>query len=335
MVYFVGIDVSKSTLDIAVVKAGAVIKEEQISNEKGSLKEFLRSLRHSFNLSFEEVVVCMEHTGIYNYRALEVFHNSKIKVCLEPALQIKQSQGMTRGKDDKVDARRIALYAYKSREQLVFWRPQREIFQKLQALLTVRERLIKAKKQLQVPLQESVDFVEASIVKSMKASSQPVIKAITKQLKELDSKIRTMVELDQEIKKQYGFATSVPGVGPITALNVIIRTDGFERIKGAKQFACYAGVAPFKHQSGSSIRGKTRVSKLANMSMKTLFSLGAASAIQYNEEIKLYYQRKLAAGKNKMSVLNAVRNKLISRIFACVNEQRNYQKEYQYVFIKS
>ena len=151
----------------------------------------------------------------------------------------------------------------------------------------------------------------------------------------MDSKIRTMVELDQEIKKQYGFATSVPGVGPITALNVIIRTDGFERIKGAKQFACYAGVAPFKHQSGSSIRGKTRVSKLANMSMKTLFSLGAASAIQYNEEIKLYYQRKLAAGKNKMSVLNAVRNKLISRIFACVNEQRNYQKEYQYVFIKS
>jgi transposase len=335
MVYFVGIDVSKSTLDIAVVKAGALIKEEQISNEKGSLKGFLKGLEQSFNLSFEEVVVCMEHTGIYNYRALEVLHHRKIKVCLEPAMQIKQSQGMTRGKDDKVDARRIAQYAYKNREQLVFWKPQREVFQKLQALLTVRERLIKAKKQLQVPLQESVDFVKASIVKSMKASSQPIIKAITKQLKELDSKIHAAVQLDQEIKKQYGYATSVPGVGPITALNVIIRTDGFERIKKAKQFACYAGVAPFKHQSGSSIRGRTRVSKLANMTIKTLLSLGAASAIQFNDEMKLYYQRKLADGKNKMSVINAVRNKLISRIFACVNEQRNYKKEYQYVFVKS
>ena len=335
MVYFVGIDVSKSTLDIAVVKAGALIKEEQISNEKGSLKGFLKGLEQLFNLSFEELVVCMEHTGIYNYRALEVLHNSKIKVCLEPAMQIKQSQGMTRGKDDKVDARRIAQYAYKNREQLVFWKPQREVFQKLQALLTVRERLIKAKKQLQVPLQESVDFVKASILKSMKASSQPIVKAITKQLKELDSKIHAAVQLDQEIKKQYSYASSVPGVGPITALNVIIRTDGFERIKEAKQFACYAGVAPFKHQSGSSIRGRTRVSKLANMTMKTLLSLGATSAIQFNDEMKLYYQRKLAEGKNKMSVINAVRNKLISRIFACVKEQRNYKKEYQYVFVKS
>lgn len=335
MVYFVGIDVSKSTLDIAVVKAGTLVMEEQISNEKSSVKVFLKSLKQSLNLNIEEVVVCMEHTGIYNYRALEVLHNCRIKVCLEPAMQIKQSQGMTRGKDDKVDARRIAQYAYKSREQLVFWKPQREILQKLQALLTVRERLIKVKKQLQVPLQESVDYVEPSIVKSMKASSQPVINVITKQLKELDSKISATVKVDQEIKKQYDYSVSVPGVGPITALNVIIRTDGFERIKEAKQFACYAGVAPFKHQSGSSIRGKTRVSKLANMTMKTLFSLGAASAIQFNDEMKQYYQRKLAEGKNKMSVLNAVRNKLITRIFACVKEQRNYKKEYQYVFVKS
>ena len=329
MVYFVGIDVSKSTLDIAVVKAGALIKEEQISNEKGSLKGFLKGLKQSFNLSFDQIVVCMEHTGIYNNRALEVLHNSKIKLCLEPALQIKQSQGMTRGKDDKVDARRIAQYAYKNREELVFWKPQREVFQKLQAMLTLRERLIKAKNQLQVPLQESKNFVEASIVKSTKALSQPIIEGINKKLKELDSKIRAMVQADEQINKQFGYITSVPGVGPIIAMNVIIRTDGFERIKEAKQFACYAGVAPFKHQSGSSIRGRTRVSKLANMTMKTLFSLGATSAIQHCDEIKLYYQRKLEEGKNKMSVINAVRNKLISRIFACVIQERNYQKIYQ------
>jgi transposase len=131
---------------------------------------------------------------------------------------------MTRGKDDKVDARRIAQYAYKNREELVFWKPQREVFQKLQAMLTLRERLIKAKNQLQVPLQESQNFVEASIVKSVTASSQPVIRAITKELKELDLKIRSIAQVDQQIKKQYDYITSVPGVGPIIALNVIIRT---------------------------------------------------------------------------------------------------------------
>lgn len=331
MIHFLGIDVSKSTLDLSVVKGGAVIQDQQISNEKGSLKEFLSSMKSSLNISNEEIVVCMEHTGIYCYKALGILHDLKIKVCLESALQIKQSQGMTRGKNDKVDARRIALYAYKNREELVFWKPQSEVFQKLQAMLTLRERLIMAKKQLQVPLQESVDFVEASIVKSMKASSQPIIKVITKQLKALDLKIRATVQSDQETKMQYGYATSVTGVGPITALNVIIRTDGFQRIREAKKFACYSGVAPFKHESGSSIRGRTRVSKLANMTMKTLLSLAAASAIQYNQEMKQYYQRKLAEGKNKMSVLNAVRNKLISRIFACVTQKRNYEKNYTYV----
>jgi len=330
MIYFVGIDVSKSTLDIAVVNSGALIKEEQISNEKASLRGFLKTLKESFNLSLERIVVCMEHTGIYNYRALEVLHNSGINVCLEPALQIKQSQGMTRGKDDKVDARRIALYAYKNREQLVFWKPQREVLQKLQILLTTRERLIKVKKQLQVPLQESASFIHPSIIKSIKTPTLSIIKTITKELKELDLKIRNTVKMDEKIVKQYQYATSVPGVGPIIALNVIIRTGEFQRIKEAKQFACYSGVAPFKHQSGSSIRGRTRVSKLANMTMKTLFSLGATSAIQYSPEIRQYYQRKLAEGKKPLSVINAVRNKLITRIFACVNQERKYEKNYQY-----
>lgn len=334
MIYFLGIDVSKSTLDVALVKAGTVIKEEQIENDKASLRRFLFGLRQECNLALEDLVVCMEHTGIYNYRALEVLHKAKVKVCLEPALHIKQSMGMTRGKDDRVDARRIAQYAYKSREQLAIWQPKRAVFQKLQALLSLRERLIKAKTQLEIPLQESAGYVDPSIVKSMKASSQPVIKAIKKELKELESRISTLIQEDEAVKKQHGYITSVPGVGDITALNLIIRTEGFTRIKEPKQFACYAGVAPFKHQSGSSIRGKTRVSKLANMTMKKLFHLAAMSAIQCSDEMSVFYQRKLSEGKNKMSVINAVRNKLISRVFACVKQERNYEKNYIYPLLE-
>lgn len=329
MSYYVGIDVSKATLDFAIVQDGSLLHEGQITNEKSSVKKLLVDLKQKFG-SLEGVVVCMEHTGIYNYRALAVLNNCKVKICLEPALQIKQSQGMTRGKDDKVDARRIALYAYKNRQELVFWKPQRESLQRLQALLTLRDRLIRAQKQLRVPLQESVEFMDASIAKSLGTTSQPIIMAITKQLKDLDRKIQSIVRVDQEIKKQYDYAVSVPGIGPITALTMIIRTDGFQRITEPKKFACYSGVAPFKHQSGSSIRGKTRVSKLANMRVKTLLSLGASSAIQYCPEIKQYYERKLAEGKKPMSVINAVRNKLISRVFSCVLQQRKYEKNYTY-----
>jgi len=81
----------------------------------------------------------------------------------------------------------------------------------------------------------------------------------------------------------------------------------------------------------TSVRGRTRVSKMANMNMKKLLHLGAMSAIQCSEELKTFYNRKVDQGKNKMSVLNAVRNKLISRIFACIKNNRMYQNNYQHL----
>jgi len=330
MSYYIGIDVSKHTLDVAIVENGSVVLEERIDNEKGAVKKFLLGLKEKLCVALSEIVVCMEHTGIYNNKALEVLHRHEVKVCLEPALQIKLSQGMTRGKDDKVDARRIAVYAYKNREQLVFWRPQRESFQKLQALLTLRERLIKVQKQLRVPLQESIDFMPSGIVKPLKGSCKPIIDLVGRKLHELDAQITAIVKADQEIKKQYNHAVSVPGVGPMIALHMIIRTDGFKKLNDPKKFACYAGVAPFKYQSGSSIRGKTKVSKLGNMKIKTLLSLGATSAVTYSPEFKQYYERKIAQGKKPLCVINAVRNKLITRVFACVQQERNYQKNYHH-----
>jgi len=126
---------------------------------------------------------------------------------------------------------------------------------------------------------------------------------------------------------------SVPGIGMVTALNVIVSTDEFQRITEAKKFACYAGVAPFEKKSGTSIKGKAQVSKLANMTVKKLLHMAAMSAIQCCEEMKVFYERKVAEGKNKMSVINAVRNKLISRIFACIKNKRTYQKDFKHALV--
>lgn len=328
---YLGIDVSKNTLDLAVVKSGNLVHQEQIPNEQKYIRKYLSGLRKALSVSCSEIIVCMEHTGIYNYRALEVVQKSKIKVCVEPALQIKQSQGMTRGKDDAIDAQRIALYAYRNREGLRFFQPLGLSLQKLNGLLTLRDRLIRAKTQLEVPLQESIGYTDPGVVRLIKIASEPAIKSLQRQIRKVDIQIQEVLKQDQAIKIQYDRATSVPGIGKITALNMIINTGGFQRIKEAKQFACYSGVAPFKHESGSSIRGRTRVSKLANMNMKRLLHLAAMSAIQSSSDLKLYYHRKVSEGKNKMSILNAVRNKLISRVFVCISQQRNYENNYQNV----
>ena len=137
-----------------------------------------------------------------------------------------------------------------------------------------------------------------------------------------------MINQDPELKRLFGLITSVNGVGKVTATQIILTTNEFKDIKEAKKFACYAGVAPFIKESGMH-KGKARVSHMANKKLKTLLHLAAMVAIQHNQELKVYYDRKVnQEKKNKMSVINAIRNKLILRIFACVKQDRMYEKNY-------
>lgn len=327
--YFLGVDVSKKKFDAALTMDGKNFHEAQIENNPTAIQLFFRSLKKQLS-SLKGVIVCLEHTGIYGLPLLDFLVKNEIKVSVEPALQIKQSQGMARGKNDQIDAKRIAIYAYKNRESLHFWRPQRHCIQQLKALLLLRERMVKVRVQLEVPNNESEEFIASSILKQTVANCQKTLRALENDIERIEREIDELVSSDERLTQQCKLATSVPGIGKITALNIIISTHEFSKIQEAKKFACYAGVAPFEYSSGSSIRGKTRVSKMANMTLKKLLHLAAMAAIRYNDEMKTFYKRKLDAGKNKMSVLNAVRNKLISRIFACIKNNRLYEKNYQH-----
>lgn len=105
---------------------------------------------------------------------------------------------------------------------------------------------------------------------------------------------------------------------------MIVFTEGFTKFDSWRKFASYCGIAPFPKTSGSSIRGRTKVSHLANKKLKSLLSLCAKSSIQYNEERKLYYQKRIDLGKNKMSTINIIRNKILARIFAVINRKSPY-----------
>jgi transposase len=332
-VYFLGIDIAKKTFQAGLTLDGINFVQTEVENNSRAIKLYFQGLKEKFRFSNHQLIVCLEHTGIYGLPLLHYLTKNKIKVCVEPALQIKQSQGMTRGKSDLVDARRIAQYAYKNRQALKFWTPQRTSIQKLKGLLVLRERLVKIKGQMERPINETREFIEESIQKIILRSCQNSINALSKDIIKVEKEIKMLVEKDSQIKEQFQLAVSVPGIGKITALNIIISTGEFQKISETKKFACYAGVAPFEHTSGSSIRGKTRISKIANMTLKKLLHLAAMSAIQCCDELKAFYQRKVAAGKNKMSVINAVRNKLISRVFSCVKNRRMYQKDYKHALV--
>ena len=117
------------------------------------------------------------------------------------------------------------------------------------------------------------------------------------------------------------------------AIEVIITTNEFKNFETAKQFACYSGVVSLEYSSGTSVRGKTRVSRMAKISVKTVLHMAALSAVSMKGELQDYFIRKVSEGKNKMSVINAIRNKLILRIFACIKNNRPYEKIYEYKLV--
>lgn len=327
---FVGIDVSKDTLDLCVVINGKTHHHCRIKNTVKEIKSALTIMLQGLNGSYYDTIFCMEHTGIYNLPLVKWLHENGAHMWLESGVHIRRTLGMVRGKNDKVDSARIAMFAFTNRHQIRLWNPPRKVIERISVLLSQRSRLIKAKKQLQTANLEQKKFIDKDIMKSLNNYTNRTVSVIEKQIIELEKEIIEVIKSDEKLLRLYKVITSVNGIGFVTACNVIVTTNEFINISDPKKYACYCGVAPFEHSSGTSIKGRNRVSHFANKSIKTLFHLASLSAIGTPGDIRDYYYRKVEEGKNKMSVLNAIRNKLILRIFACVRENRIYEKNYNY-----
>lgn len=327
--FFIGIDVSKGELDFAVMQGKTRLFHKEIENTPTAISRFIKELNNLKGFKLGNTVFCMEHTGIYTAHLLTGLHKRHANICLEPATQIRNSLGNIRGKNDKIDAVRIAEYACKNSEYLSLWKPKRIVIQHLSHLAATRSRLIKAKTMLTISLREAGTFLTKEIIKQNCALCSKTVNAIDADLKKTEKALDELIASDEELKRLFSLVTSVSGIGKVTAAQVIITTNEFKDIKDPKKYACYSGVAPFTKESGL-FKGKAHVSHMANKKVKTLLHMSALVAIQHDADLKEFYQRKTdQEKKNKMSVINAVRNKLILRIFACVNQNKKYEKNYR------
>ena len=329
--YFIGIDISKKTLDITVLEGKQSLFYSQIENTEKGIRSFLLELKKQ-GVVPDECLFCAEYTGIYNVPLQNVLTKKELYLWVEKAIQIKRTLGMERGKNDKVDSYRIAMYAFKNRDESKQWKPMREQLTSLKKLVSLRRRLINMKKQITQTFTEG-EFLTRQELKILKASCKKTIEALRKDIIEIEKRMNLLIKEDQELSRLYLLITSVDGIGMHTAIEIIITTNEFKNITEAKKFSCYAGVVPFEYSSGTSLNKKARVSKMANTSVKTLLHMSALSVINMEGDMQNYFLRKLSEGKNKMSIINAIRNKLVLRVFACVKNDRLYEKKYQYPFV--
>lgn len=320
---FIGIDISKNTLDLAWINQENEINVLQISNNPCGMKQFEKWIKQN-KLSFKSVLFCLEYTGLYGLPVQHYLFEKGAFVWLEMPIQIIRSSGLQRGKNDQVDAKRIAQYAKRYQEKRRKWTPPSEEMVTIRDLMNLRDRLNSAKIMLATPIKE-LQFVKEKVrSKRILLACQCSLKRLESDIDVIEEQLDELVQKDPAIKQNYDLITSIKGIGKWTALTFIYVTNNFTNCFSARQLACYCGCAPFEHRSGTSVKGKTRVSKMANQNLKSLLTLCARSLIRSKNELSEYYHRKVAEGKNKMSVINALRNKLIYRIVAVIERQTPY-----------
>ena len=330
---FIGIDISQKSLDLSLIRQdsyGTFHDKKVINSIKGfdTILTWLEKLK----VKPEECLFCMEHTGTYGLLLFAWLTQIGFDYCVEPGLKIKKSLGMTRGKNDKVDARRIADYALTNKHKLKLFSLPSTIIVQVKQLLTYREQLVKIRTSLKNSLKSHEQYQKISGLKEISDQISLQIKDHDDRIGQVEKQIEAIIESDPEIRKNFKLATSVRGIGLVIAAFMVVTTNNFTGFENGRKYACYSGIAPFEHTSGTSIRGKTRISHLGNKKMKALLSNGANSACIWDPEIKKYYERKVNEGKDHNLIINSIRCKLVNRVFAVVKRQTPYVTTYQQNF---
>ncbi|WP_162416512.1 MULTISPECIES: IS110 family RNA-guided transposase [Cyclobacterium] len=323
----IGIDISKSTLDayLKINHSHATFS----NNEKGYLELVEWVMENSGLVLAKELLFGFESTGIYSSQIASFLERYGLPFYIMSGLELKRSLGIRRGKSDKADSKDIAEYLYEKQEKITPTVLPSQTILSLKKLLSYRERLVKERAAFKTRLKEYDSVIPENGMKVYQSSHETVIACLNEQIKTIENEMEQLLKKDSFLTEQYNLINSIKGVGPQTALTLIILTEGFSRFSTWRKFASYAGTAPFPNQSGT-FKGKTKTSQLANKRIKSLLTMCASTSIQYNTEMKKYYERRVNEGKNKMSTLNIIRNKIIARAFAVINRKSSYVDTFKY-----
>lgn len=321
---FIGIDVSKGWIDVSTSTDHQPQYLSQYVNTIDGFIAMVDQIRGIYEVPSDQWLVCFENTGTYSKLLLEWLVSQQIKCVEENPLTILRSSGIQRGKSDKIDSGIICLYAFQQKESLRPTSLDSPSIQTMKKLLSRRDFLVKHRASLMASLKEQRSEFSERLYAELEKQNQILMTQYTEQIKWVEQEIKRVIKGNLELRKNDQIAQSVPGIGPITSWYLMVTSGNYLKIPTARKYACYGAIAPFPKSSGKSIYGKTRVSHLGNKKIKSLLSNCVLSAKQYDEQIKKYYNRKIAEGKHPGSVINAVKNKLVQRVYTCIKRGSEY-----------
>lgn len=332
---YLGIDVSKLWFDLSLLivvnhEKQAILTHRFENNAKGitQLDKWLKGNNVPMD---ENSLLVVENTGVYHRLIWGYCSNQNLPLHIGNAAGIKWSLGITRGKDDVTDSKRLCDYCYKHADELKATPVLHPKLLQLKDLVAARTRLLTQVNSTTMYLKELKLSNNKEVQKIMEQAHKSAIAGLRKSISQIEEQICSIIRDDSSIKRNYDLLTTVPGIGHLVAVYILCCTNNFAGKISGKQLASYAGVVPFAHTSGSSIKGRSKVHKMANKDLKKLLHLSAMTAIRNYPEFRQYYERKKAEGKHSMSILNAIRNKIALRAVAVINTQKKYVDNYRNV----
>lgn len=329
LTHFIGIDISKTRLDWSVVHQAEVLLTHRCDNDLDAIAKMIEKICTTLSIPLQQLLFTMEYTGRYNQHLVCVLEKKQAKIWQVSPLHLTRSMGIQRGKNDPVDAKRIALFAMRHVDQRRVHQPIRQPLLQVKALFALRRTQVRSVRSLKNQ-QSDLRFIEPQIQATFQEHATSTVAALQDQIALLEEQMLHIIHDDTRLSRLFTITTSVIGVGKIVAIKLLLSTNEFKTISDPKKIACQAGIAPFAHSSGTSLNQAPRVSNMADHELKYLLHLAALAAIRTKGELQDFYHRKKQEGKHSMSVINTVRNKIVHRVCACVKQDRMYKKNYQH-----
>jgi len=318
--YVIGMDMAKESFALAVHNHPY---EKEYGNTAKSTRQMLKTISKVLKTPNDQCLFCLEHTGLYSLEMIKQLSVQQIPYVVISGLELKKSQGISRGKNDPMDARRIGEYAFLRQDKLKLHHLPSPALIKLKELLSLRALHVRNRAGYKARYNEQKKVLKQCENPFLFQSQKKLISVLDKQIDKLEDLIGKLIEENEKIKYYYDLICTVKGVGLVVASQIIVKTNCFTSFRDWRKFGCYSGTVPFPNESGKT-KGPRRIHHTADKPMKVLLTLAAQTAILNDPEIKHYYNRRLKEGKTKKCVRNAVRNKLLARIFSVAKRGTPY-----------
>ena len=314
-----GIDISKGKFDVCLINADGKLRHQQFLNTASGFDQLAAWLAKQ---KLDQVHACMEATGTYGEALAYHLHATghRVSVLNPAAVKAFAASRLSRTKTDRVDAELIARFCLA--QQPPAWTPPAPEVRELQALVRRSEALVEMR------TAESNRLEAASTAPAVKASIEHHLAYLDTEIKRTEQLIRTHIDGDPKLRQQSALLDSIPGIAATTAAVILAEIVDVTQYKSARQVAAYAGLVPRERQSGSSVRGRTRLSKIGNARLRKALYFPAITALRCSAFFQAWAAGLRERGKCKMSVIGAAMRKLVHLAYGVLKTGKPFDPEW-------